>query len=169
MRRSWVGALGAALALTVAPAAADAQQRTCRQVLPADARRLINAQGQEIYYFLDPVRVLCTGGVRLEADSAVMNRNEATVVLVGDVVYRDSARQMTADWANYLARRDQLLARDNVVLRDLESGSRVTGRFLDYLRETESRPVATMIVREGRPHAVIPPRTEGAPGDSGAV
>jgi lipopolysaccharide export system protein LptA len=159
MRRSWLGALGTVLVLTAAPAAAMAQQgRSCRQVLPADARRLVNSQGEETYYFLDPVRVLCTGDVRLEADSAVMNRAAGTVILVGDVVYQDSTRQLTADWANYLGGREQLLARGSVNLRDLEGGAVVTGEQLDYRRETADRPEALMIVREGRPHAVIPSR-----------
>lgn len=151
--------MGTVLVLTAVPTAAAAQQgRSCRQVLPADARRLVNAQGEETYYFLDPVRVLCTGDVRLEADSAVMNRAAGTVLLVGDVVYRDSTRELTSDWANYLGAREQLLARGSVVLRGLEGGSVVTGDQLDYRRETADRPEAIMIVQGGRPYAVIPPR-----------
>lgn len=167
MGRVGIVALGAVLALAgMAPAAAAQGGRRCRQVLPADARRLVNAQGEEVYYFMDPVRVLCTGGVRLEADSAVMNRTDATVLLVGDVVYRDSTRELTADWANYLGSREQLLARDDVVLRDLDGGTIITGGRMDYLRETADRPVARMIVEEGRPHAVIPRRTESPAADS---
>ena len=140
------------------------QERSCRQVLPSDARRLFNARGQELIYFRDPVRVLCTGGLRLEADSAVMNRTVATVELVGDVVYRDSLRELTADWANYLGQRDQLLARGSVVLRNVEDGSMVEGEELDYLQANEQRPLALMLVRGGRPHAVIPPQPDSAGG-----
>ncbi len=166
-----VGVLGALLLVAApvalaaqAPGQGSPQRRTCRQVLPSDARRLMNARGQEVVYFLDPVRVLCTGGLLLEADSAVMNRADGSVQLVGEVVYRDSLRQLTADWANYIGGRDQLLARGNVVLENQEDGSEVHGDELDYLRETETRPLARMIVRGERPYARVPPRA-----DSGAA
>ncbi|MFO7921363.1 MAG: phosphoribosyl-AMP cyclohydrolase [Nioella sp.] len=73
-----VGLFGVLL-LVVIPAVAMAQERSCRQVLKSDARRLFNARGHELIYFRDPVRVLCTGGLILEADSAVMNRTASTV------------------------------------------------------------------------------------------
>lgn len=165
MRRPPVGALGLCLALTFLPTVlqAQAQGRTCRQVLPSDFRRLVNSMSQEIVYFRDPVRFLCTGDVRLEADSAVVNRATSTVELVGDVVYRDSIRQLTADWANYIGREEQLLARGSTVLRDLVNGAIVEGENLNYLRETETRPLARMIVTGGRPHAIIPPETVTEP------
>ena len=158
MGRPWVLAIGAAVALGAAlPEAASGQSRRCQQVLPADARRIINAQGQEVFYFLDPVRVLCSGGVRLEADSAVMNSAGGGVILVGNVVFEDSTRRLEADWANYLGRADQLLARGSVSVTDLGNGGVVTGEDLNYLRETPTRPEARAVVTGGRPHAVIPP------------
>lgn len=167
MRRR-VGAIGVCLALTFLPAALEAQApgqaqgRTCRQVLPSDFRRMFNSVGEPIFYFRDPVRFLCTGDVRLEADSAVMNRATSTVELVGAVVYQDSIRELTADWANYLGREEQLLARGSTVLRDLANGAVVEGENLNYLRETDARPVARMIITGGRPHAIIPPDTVAA-------
>lgn len=162
MLRLWVGAFGVLVALAALPAAAEAQARTCRQVLPSDFRRIVNVRGQEIVYFRDPVRVLCTGGIRLEADSAVMNRAAGTVELVGSVVYQDSTRELEAGWANYLGRVEQLLARDDIVLRDLEGGSVITGDDLNYLRETDTRPTARMVVTGERPYAVIPPPEDTA-------
>ncbi len=160
MRRPW--AIAVALCLTLLPGALEAQAHTCRQILPSDFRRLINARGEELVYFGDPVRFLCSGGVRLEADSAVVNRVASSVELVGGVVYRDSTRELTADWANYVGRMDQLLARGSTVLRDLSNGARVEGENLNYLRENDERAVARMIVTGGRPHAVLPPRGAGA-------
>lgn len=153
-------ALFGALLLVAIPALATAQERSCRQVLPSDARRLVNAQGQEIIYFRDPVRVLCSGGLRLEADSAIMNRDEGMVQLVGNVFYRDSLRELTSDWANYIGQRDQFLARGNVVLRNPGDGSVVQGDELDYLQRTTTRPVTRMVVRGDRPYAVIPPQPD---------
>ncbi|MFP4622569.1 MAG: hypothetical protein ACLFRX_00160 [Gemmatimonadota bacterium] len=158
MRRFVLGALGVILTLSAVPTDLEAQGRRCRQVLQADARRL-TIRGQEVFYFRDPVRVVCEGGVLLEADSAVMNRGAGTVELVGDVLYQDSTRSLRSEWANYLGRLDQLLARDEVVLEDHESGAVIQGDDLNYLRQSESRPVARMIVTGDRPYATIPPDT----------
>lgn len=147
-----------------APPAGTGQERSCRQVLPADARRLFNARGQELIYFRDPVRVLCTGGLLLEADSAVMNRTVSSVELIGNVVYEDTLRELTSDWANYIGARNQLLARGDVVLRNLEDGSVVEGEQLEYLQATATRPQARMLVRGGRPYALIPPQPDSAGG-----
>jgi lipopolysaccharide export system protein LptA len=136
------------------------ETRSCRQVLRSDVRRLVNARSQEIIYFRDPVRVLCTGGLVLEADSAVMNRSTSAIQLIGNVFYQDSVRQLTADWANYIGQRSQLLARGNVVLRNLDDGSVIEGDELDYLQATETRPEGSMLVRGERPYAVIPPQPD---------
>jgi lipopolysaccharide export system protein LptA len=164
MRWSWIHPFGVAVLLTALPATAESQTRSCRQELPADARRIVNARGQEVVYFLDPVRVLCTGGVRLEADSAVMNNASASVILVGNVVFQDSVQRLEADWANYLGRADQLLARGGVAVTNLDDGAVVTGEDLNYLRETEARPEARAVVTGGRPHAVLPPPRDSLSG-----
>lgn len=158
MRRPRAGAFGLCLALTFAPSLLEAQGRTCQQVLPSDFHRIMGARGEAIFYFRDPVRFLCSGNVRLEADSAVVNRGSSTFELVGRVVYRDSTRQLTADWANYLGPQSQLLARGSTVVRDLTSGAVVEGENLNYLRATAERPIARAIVTGGRPHAIIPPQ-----------
>lgn len=160
MRRWWAGIFGLVVALASGPAPADAQSRTCRQVLPSDFRRVIGPSGQEIIYFRDPVRFLCTGDVLLESDSAVVDRAASTVELIGDVVYRDSTRELQADWSNYLGEMSQLLARGSAVLRDLETGAVIRGDQLNYLRETDTRPISRMIITGDRPYAVIPPRPD---------
>ena len=144
---------------------AQTQTRRCRQVLESDVRRIFNARGHELIYFRDPVRVLCTGGLTLEADSAVMNRTTSTIELVGDVFYQDTIRSLTADWANYIGERSQLFARGSVVLRNLEDGSVIEGDELDYLQASATREVARMTVRGDRPYARIPPQ----PDSTGAV
>jgi lipopolysaccharide export system protein LptA len=166
MVRAWAGMLGLLVMLAVLPSAALGQQRSCQQVLPADARRIVNAAGEEIVYFRDPVRVLCTGGIRLEADSAVMNRSAGTLELVGRVVYRDEENQLTSDWANYLSRTEELFARGNVVLTDLARGSVVRGDDFEYRRETEQRPEARTIMRGSRPHATLYPQGRESAADT---
>ncbi len=163
MRRAWLGAFGTVLVLAALPAAAASQQtRTCRQTRPSDFQRIVNVVGQELLYFKDPVHWVCTGGIVLDADSAVMNRAASTIELVGGVLYRDTARELTSDWANYVGREDQLFARGNVRLRDLANASVITGEQLDYRRETPERPMSRMIVQGGRPHAILHPGAENA-------
>ncbi len=164
MPRLWAGVFGVFVLLSLAPAPLSGQSgRSCRQVLPSDFRRIVNTRGQEIVYFRDPVRFLCTGDVLLESDSAVVNRSASTVELIGAVVYRDSTRELRSDWANYLGRMDQLLARGSTVVRDLEGGAMVEGDQLNYLRQTAARPRTLMVVTGGRPHAILPPERPAGP------
>lgn len=162
MLRPWMLLLGLVL-LGLPLSDAAAQQQRCQQVLPADFRRIINEVGQEIFYFRDPVRMVCTGGVQLEADSAVMNRSASTLEMVGRVLYRDGDRQLTSDWARYLGATDDLFARGNVVVTDLADGSVITGDDFEYHPETEARPESRMIMRGERPHARLRPAREAAP------
>ena len=168
MPRRWALILGAALVLT-APAAGNAQDpregqaRRCDLVQAADYRQLMNVAGEEVLYFQDPVRLDCTGQVRLEADSAVWNRASGNLELIGRVVYRDSTTELTAEWTNYFGRDDRLTSRGDVVLRDLARGSRVSGQALDYYRATELRPSSRLTVQGGRPHAVLRRSPAAAP------
>lgn len=161
-------AVGILLALMVATPL-HAQRRSCEQVLESTFHRLVNARGEATIYFRDPVRVFCTGGVRLEADSAVLNQQAETVELVGNVVYQDSVRRLEADWANYLGGMDQLLARGNAVIEDLAEGAVISGEQLNYLRETEDRPEARLVVIGGRPHAVLPSERPEPAADTGGA
>jgi lipopolysaccharide export system protein LptA len=156
MTRSLLIVCAALAALLVLPGAAEAQQR-CQQVLPSDLRRMVDAAGNEMIYYRNPVRFLCSGGVEIEADSAAMNSTAQTVELVGSVRYQDGDRQLTAEWARFLARGEELFARDNVILTDLSDGSVITGDDFEYYTQTEQRPESRMIMRGRRPHASLRP------------
>jgi lipopolysaccharide export system protein LptA len=164
MVRPAVASLGIALVLAAAPSTAQAQQ-VCDQVLRSDFRRVITQSGQEIMYYRNPVRIICTSGVQIEADSAVMNRTANTLEMVGRVLYRDGERQLTSDWAHYVGPTDELFARGSVVLTDRSDGSIITGENFEYRRQTEARPEAHMSMTGGRPHAVLPPGRELAEGE----
>jgi hypothetical protein len=165
MLRRTLRALGLSMAVAVVPALATAQQ-SCQQVLPSDFRRIITSAGHEMMYFRDPVRMICTGGVQIEADSAAMNRTTSSLEMVGRVLYRDGERQLTSDWAHYLGQTDELYARDNVVLTDMAEGSVIRGDDFHYRRETPDRPVARMVMTGTRPEAEL--RRGGAPGGEAA-
>jgi hypothetical protein len=165
MTRALLCALGCLLTLATVATSVSAQQ-TCQQVLPSDTRRIVTQDGQEIVYFRNPVRMVCTDGVQIEADSAVMNRAMNSVELVGRVLYRDGDRQLTSAWAHYLGDRDELLATGAVVLNDLTDGSTIRGDDFEYRRQTEQRPEAYMIMRGDRPSAEL--RRAGGDGEPGA-
>jgi lipopolysaccharide export system protein LptA len=150
--------------LLAAPAPLLGQER-CNQVLPSDTRRVVTPAGHEIIYFRDPVRFICPDGVQIEADSAVWNSSANTAELVGQVLYRDGDRQLTSDWAHFVARSDELFARGSVVLTDRGDGSIITGDDFEYRRETAERPEAHMVMRGERPHAILPPTSDPAPGE----
>lgn len=164
MVRHAVASLGIALVLAAAPSTAPAQQ-VCDQVLRSDFRRVVTQSGQEIMYYRNPVRIICTSGVQIEADSAVMNRTANTLEMVGRVLYRDGERQLTSDWAHYVGPTDELFARGSVVLTDQSDGSIITGEDFEYRRQTAARPEAHMRMTGGRPHAVLPPGRELAEGE----
>lgn len=166
MVRLCITALGIALVLATVPTGATAQD-TCQQVLPSDFRRIITESGQEIMYFRDPVRMICTSGVQIEADSAVMNRSANTLEMVGRVLYRDGERQLTSAWAHYLGQTDELFARGSVVLTDMADGSIIRGEEFEYRRQTDARPEAHMVMSGGRPHAELRRAAEGN-GEPGA-
>jgi hypothetical protein len=165
MVRFFTTTLGVALVLAAIPSSAPAQQ-TCNQVLRSDFRRIITETGQEIMYYRDPVRMVCTGGLQIEADSAVRDQSANTVELVGQVLYRDGDRQLTSDWARYLGGTDQLFARGGVVITDMADGSVIRGEEFEYQRETPERPQSRMIMWGGRPSAELrrAPDAAGAPG-----
>ncbi len=137
-----------------APTDASAQQR-CDQVRRSDFRRIVTEHGHEIMYYRQPVRMICTGDIEIEADSAIMNSTTSSVELVGTVLYRDNERKLTADWAHYLAQGDELFARGNVVLTDMADGSTIHGDDFQYRRESETRLESHMIMRGHRPHAQL--------------
>ncbi|HSH45074.1 MAG TPA: hypothetical protein VK966_04420 [Longimicrobiales bacterium] len=145
------------------PSAVAAQGRTCDLVEPTDYRQVVNAAGDEVVYFRGPVRLQCEGDISLASDSAVYNRGQLEIELVGAVTYRDSTRQLTSDWANYLGQQELLVARDDVVVTDLLDGSVVTGQEMQYYREAPDRPASRVIMTGGRPTAVL---RDGPPPDT---
>jgi len=115
-------------------------------------RRVVG--GEEFIYVAGPARFVCPGDVVLEADSAVGNQVRGEVELIGGVFFQDSVKTLTAEWANYLRDEGRLIARDDVVLTDRESGSTIRGKELEHYPVTETRPESETIIR-GRPHATL--------------
>lgn len=103
-------------------------------------------------YVSGTTEFLCADGVYVKADSAFVTGEVRT--LIGNVVYRDSTRALTAQRVVYTERQAHINAQGQVVFVDRETGSTLRGQVLDYWREQPGRP-ERVILSSGRPNAVI--------------
>ncbi|HEX7051302.1 MAG TPA: hypothetical protein VF188_13935 [Longimicrobiales bacterium] len=147
--------LAAALAITVS-AAARAQQAPDRcEILDGVLLSVTDrTMPDERIVLSGSVHIGCAGGVHLYADTAISESATGMRRFIGNVVYRDSMKTLTADRVDYFALEERLLARGDVVLTDRDAGSVIRGPELEYFRATEWRPRARMLAR-GRPHAIL--------------
>jgi hypothetical protein len=142
----------AAAALPAAPRAAAQQAGDCV---------LVRSQGES--EFIDQMRIVrvpypvlnCPGGLVLRANFATLSQDDGTLTLTGRVFFRDSVSQLDADFARYDSRDRHLQAQGNVVLRDLATGSTIQGPWLDYFRESPTRPEPRIEVYSGRPRTTL--------------
>jgi ABC-type uncharacterized transport system YnjBCD ATPase subunit/lipopolysaccharide export system protein LptA len=159
--------LGARAALMVATAALATASTVAAQTGECTMRQeefgrlsqeIVN--GEEIMLLHDPFVVLCPDGEELRANSGRINRTLRDIYLYGDVFFQDSVQTLTANEATYNPGTARLWARGNVVYTDRREGSTLRGPELEYLRATESRPIAQMTATQ-RPTLMMA-ATEGA-------
>ncbi|MDQ3389218.1 MAG: hypothetical protein M3483_06920, partial [Gemmatimonadota bacterium] len=103
-----------------------------------------------------PLRVDCSGGTVLRADSAVVYESSSEVHLFGRVDYLDPTRTLTSDYATYSSVTARLYATGNVVFTDQTRGSTLRGPELEYYRAIPGRPDAQVIAPQ-RPHLTVVP------------
>ena len=94
----------------------------------------------------------CAGGIYVKADSAFVTDGIRT--LIGNVVYRDSTRALTAQRVVYNATQEHINAQGQVVFTDRETGSALRSQVLDYWRALPNRP-ERVILTSGRPNALM--------------
>jgi len=133
-------------ALLVATGKAAAQ---CR--IESGPNTVIVSYG-ETTYVSGSAEYFCPDGVYVRADSAVSMGFVRT--LIGNVVYRDSTRELTAGRVVYTESEEHINAQERVVFVDRETGSTLRSEVLDYWRELPDRP-ERVILSSGRPNAVI--------------
>ena len=97
----------------------------------------------------------CEGGLTITADSAMFVHSTREVSLFRNVVYEDTAKSLTADRAQYRSATRHLSAQGDVVLRDLQRGSRIEAPSLNYFEAMEGRPLATVEIYSGRPRTTV--------------
>jgi lipopolysaccharide export system protein LptA len=104
-------------------------------------------------------RIVCTDGVRIQADSAVAYSGQSMTHLIGHVRYRDGTRELRADDARYFSQVARLQANGHLYVRDFEQGSTIQNGELIYLRRTSFRAQEEMRVARGddsaRPRALL--------------
>lgn len=129
--------------------------RDCEIIHADDLRAVDQGLRTERLILRGQAHVQCGGGVVVRADSMVSHTATGRREFIGDVLFEDTVKSLTADRVDYEHTQGRLIARGHVVLTDLEDGSVVRdGSELEYFRATQFRPESRTIVR-GRPHATL--------------
>lgn len=163
----------ATLGAAYMPSAAAAQDASgCDLLRSRNLVRLEAGGGNSIVYISRPV-FACGGGIRIQADSAVVFTATNFSRFMGRVRFQEGGRLLTAVRANYFSRDGRLVAWEDARLEDPERGSVITGDSMRFLMANDFRPETELEVSGGRPHAVIVLQPEEpdsvARGDSLAV
>ncbi len=143
-----------AFALLALPSFVEGQERQCDIDAPGRTEQRVEA-GDTVIVLYDPFTVLCDDGARLEANSGRLFRASRELLLVGDVFFRDEARTLSAGEATYNADTGRLWAIDEVVFENLQDRSTLRGPELEYLRASETRPLA-LVDATRRPTLTLP-------------
>jgi len=105
------------------------------------------------------------GTATMTADSAVRYDVDRRVEMFGSVRYRDTIRTMDSDRLDFFEDDDRMIARQDVVLTRLASGSTLRGPHVTFLRAVSG--IAERTTATGRPHMILLPEPgeEGKPVD----
>lgn len=105
------------------------------------------------------------GTATMTADSAVRYDMDRRVEMFGSVRYRDSIRTMDSDRLDFYEIDDRMIAREDVLLTRLASGSTLRGPHVTFLRAVSG--IAERTTATGRPHMILLPEPgqEGKPVD----
>lgn len=148
--------LGALAVVLASPAAA--QERCLLQVLNVDRQGVQTQQEGDFrnYFAGGNVRMRCVGQeVRMWSDSLASYQGQV-IQFIGNVRYRDSTVEMTADFGTYFRDADRWEARGNVILTNQSSGAVLRGPTLDYLREVAGTREDAELFADLRPTVSIP-------------
>lgn len=148
------------------PSVARAQgSRTCEVVIDRTGgvgRQVDIGGGLYHIYQSGGVWARCRGQeTRMYADSVAYYQERGRLDMTGHVEFRDSTAELTAARASYFLTDERLEAYQNAVLRNRETGSRLTGPNLTYRRKAQGLRDTTELTATRRP--TIEYR---APGDS---
>ena len=112
----------------------------------------VRSAAGELNWASGGVELSCVGQpVFISTDSAVRYPS-GDVDLVGRVRYRDTTVTIAANRATFRRGTESWEARGNVAVRNLETGSTVTGPSIDYYRAVAGVRDSSDVVATGRPH-----------------
>lgn len=120
------------------------------------------SNGTRVTFFSAPV-IVCAGGTRITADSAVVYEASNYTQLFRNVVFQDADSRLTADRANYFDQDNRLRAWGDVVLNDLAEGSVIRGDTMVLLRGGSDREKDRLTVTGRRPQATLYPTPQPVP------
>lgn len=144
----------------ITPAAPAAQQR-CQFVIDnvdREGARIEVAPGVVNYFAGGNVRFRCANlPVRIASDSVAAYQG-TVIQFVGQVRYRDSTAEMTADFGTYFRDAEKWEARGNVRLNNIRNGSSLRGPMLDYFRPARGLRDTTEMYADQRPTLTLPVR-----------
>lgn len=110
--------------------------------------------GTENYFAGGNVHARCAGrNIHMYADSVASYGGSVVqfISLGNKVRYRDSTTALDADFGTYFQNGERFEAQNNVLHRDLESGSTITGQRIDYLRPVRGLRAEMEVVAYNRP------------------
>lgn len=139
-----------------APAAAQDLGTECELRDYVSLRSSAAVVGRRVTWVTGPFLV-CPDGARIRSDSAVVYEDTGRAELMGRVQFDSEGRELRSERADYFEREGRLLARGQVVFRDLVRGSVVRGDTLAYLEAGPLRSEDQVTVTGGRPTATLPP------------
>lgn len=145
------------------------QGRRCRIVVEnVDREGAISEPfaGYVNYFAGGNVRLRCEGqDVRLAGDSLI-SLNSDIIYLFKNASYRDATIDLKADSLVYSKQSERVEARGAVTVRNLRTGSTITGPHLDYLRAVQGmRDSAEVIALERPTVRYLPNRAAGDTSD----
>ena len=162
-------ALAGLLAVVAAPAL-RAQGETCRFEMIRGGETGVSQETTTGTNFFAGGGVIigCFGTrVRMSSDSVASYGGSIGIVqFLGNVRYEDTTITMTATNGTYFKQGERWEARDNVVMRNLETGSTLSGPSLDYYRALKGTRDTLEMFAVGRPRInYIPEDSAGVPAE----
>jgi lipopolysaccharide export system protein LptA len=120
------------------------------------------SDGTSNSYVSGPMEVRCAGGIRIQADSAVIFEASGYTQLFDNVMFEDQEKRLNADRANYFDRAKRLVATGNGRIIDKVRNSVITGDTVIYIRANQFQAEDILNVHGGSPHAILFPPERAA-------